>query len=265
MNEGANPFGQATAKLTIIVLTLVLLSAVGLWIAQKRIPSLAPVEQTATSTANEISQVDQAKEAELQKTGSFDESKLGQVAPVRLADDKDHVWGELSAKAVMIVYDDFECPFCADYYDTIEKAKAEFGDRLAVVFRHAPLLNIHPYALKAAEASECAAEQGKFWEMYRLLFADNKAGRMHEKQFKDDAKAIGLDQAKFNQCLDTGKYKEKVLGQMVEAKTFNVNGTPTTFINGEIVVGANPYEDLVASDGRQIEGLKNIITRQLQK
>jgi protein-disulfide isomerase len=265
MNQGERPAGQATAKLTIVVLALVLLSAAGLWIAQRRIPSLAPAGQSATSTPKEIDQIDQAKEAELQKTGSFDESKLGQVLPVRLADDKDHVWGSLSAKAVMIVYDDFECPFCADYYDTVEKAKTEFGDQLAVVFRHAPILNIHPYALKAAEASECAAEQGKFWEMYRQLFADNKAGRMYDKQFKDDAKTIGLDQAKFNQCFDTGKYKEKVLSQMVEAKTFNVNGTPTTFINGEIVVGANPYEDLVASDGRKIEGLKNIISRQLQK
>lgn len=265
MNQGEKPLGQATARMTIVVLALVLLSAAGLWIAQNKIPPIAPTGQKATSTSEESSQIEQAKEAELQKTGSFDESKLGQVLPVRLADDKDHVWGSLGAKAVLIIYDDFECPFCADYYDTIEKAKAEFGDQIAIVFRHSPLLDIHPYSLKAAEASECAAEQGKFWEMYRQLFADNKAGRMYEKQFIDDAKTLGLDQVKFNQCLDSDKYKEKVLGQMAEAKTFNVNGTPTTFINGEIVVGANPYEDLVASDGRKIEGLKNIISRHLKK
>lgn len=264
MNQGEKPLGQATAKMTIVVLALVLVTALGLWIAQKQIPPVTPADQVATSTS-EQDQLDQVREAELQKTGSFDESKLGKVLPVRPADDKDHVWGSLSAKAVMIIYDDFECPFCADYYDTIEQAKAEFGDQLAVVFRHNPLLNIHAYALKAAIASECAAEQGKFWEMYRKLFADNKAGRMYDKQFKDDAKAIGLDQAKFNQCLDTDKYKDKVINEMIEAKTFNVNGTPTTFINGEIVVGANPYEDLTASDGRKIEGLKNIISRQLQK
>lgn len=264
MNQGEKPLGQATAKMTVIVLALVLISAAGLWIAQRRLPAIAPTGEVATTT-EEKSQADQAKEAELQKTGSFDESKLGQVVPVRPADDKDHVWGSLTAKVIIIIYDDFECPFCAEYYDTIEKAKAEYGDKIAVVFRHAPLLNIHPYALKAAEASECAAVQGKFWEMYRQLFADNKAGRMYDKQFKDDAKTIGLDQAKFNQCLDTDTYKEKVLNEMTESKTFNVNGTPTTFINGEIVVGANPYEDLVASDGRKIEGLKNIISRQLAK
>jgi len=265
MNQGEKPFGQATAKMTMIVLAIVLVTAVGLWIARRQIPTFTPVAQIATSTAEDTSQLDQAKEVELQKTGSFDESKLGDVLPVRPADDKDHAWGSLSAKAVMIVYDDFECPFCADYYDTLEKAKAEFGEQLTIVYRHNPLLNIHPYALKAAEASECAAEQGKFWEMYRALFADNKAGRMYDKQFKDDAKVIGLDQAKFNQCLDTSKYKDAVMAQMMEAKTFNVNGTPTTFINGEIIVGANPYEDLVASDGRKIEGLKNIITRHLAK
>lgn len=263
MNEGAKPHGQASAKTTVIVIAIVLVVAVGIRVMQKVSP--ADLNSKKADTAKELEQAKQVQDVETQKIGSFDETKIGKILPVRQPDDKDHVWGNLTAPVRVIVYDDFECPFCAEYYDTIDKAKKEFGDKIAIVFRHFPLTNIHPYALKAAEASECAAEQGKFWEMYNRLYADNKASQLYDSQVKADAKALQLDTAKFDQCFDTDKYREEILAEMAEAKTFNVNGSPTTFVNDEIVIGANPYEDMVASDGRKIEGLKTIITRLLQK
>jgi protein-disulfide isomerase len=187
------------------------------------------------------------------------------LSPVRAIDDSDHLAGDKNAPVKLIVYSDFECPFCGKYFDTLEQVKNEFGDKVAIAFRHFPLLNLHVYAMQAAIASECAAEQDKFWPMHDRLFADNKENKINEAQFKEDAKTIGLDQAKFNQCLATEKYKDKVTAQMIEAKNFNVNGTPTTFVNDRIVVGAYPFEDFTATDGVKTEGMKSIISKALNK
>lgn len=189
------------------------------------------------------------------------------IQPVKKIDQADNILatGQGNERLEFIVYSDFECPFCAQFALTLEQARKEFGDQITFAFRHFPLLSSHVYALPAALSAECAGEQGKFWEMHDKLFADNREGRMSEARFKEDAKELGLDMTKFSQCLETEKYKDKILTQMLEAKNFNVNGTPTTFINGEIVVGAYPFEDFIAPDGTKTEGLKSIITRHLNK
>ncbi|KKR21094.1 MAG: Periplasmic thiol:disulfide interchange protein DsbA [Parcubacteria group bacterium GW2011_GWE2_39_37] len=168
--------------------------------------------------------------------------------------------GSTSAQVKIIVYSDFACSFCVQFKESLGRIKNDFGEQVAIAFRHFPLNDV---SLDAANASECAAEQGKFWEMHDLLFEDNKSGRLSKEQSKLDAISLGLDQEKFNQCLDGQKYNEKIVAAQEEAKSFNVNGTPTTFVNGEIVIGATPYEDVTAEDGQKIEGLKNIISRHL--
>lgn len=197
--------------------------------------------------------------------GDYDQGSIGQVKTLRQIDATDHVWGELTSPVQIIIYDDFECPYCAQYFDKIEQVKKDYAGKVAIAYRHFPLSNIHPTNLIAAEASECAAEQGKFWEMYTKLFEDNKQNKFSVEQWKLDAIALGLDKAKFNQCLDSSKYKTKIDQQLAEGSSFGVTGTPTTFINGEIIIGDNPYEDTTASDGRKIEGLKSIINRLLLK
>ncbi|MEK7203074.1 MAG: DsbA family protein [Patescibacteria group bacterium] len=181
-----------------------------------------------------------------------------QTKRVRLIDENDHLWGDKKAPVQMIIYDDFECPFCADFYNTLKQIKAEFGDKIVVAYRHYPL-DSHPHALSAAEASECAAEQGKFWEMYDKLFANNKAGLMSLDQFKINAEELEIDQTKFTKCLETGFYKAKVLEQMLEGKNAGVTGTPTIFINNNIYPGAYPFLDFIARDGKQEKGMKSII------
>lgn len=233
---------------------LIIIATVGFFLFDKQSPAVN--QQPADN--QQATEGDQAKE-----NVALNQEDNNQFKPVREISADDHLSGDLAAPVKMIIYDDFECPFCADYYDTIETAKKEFGDKLVIAFRHFPLVNIHVYSMKAAEASECASEQGKFWEMYHKLFADNKAGIMSEVQFKEDAKSLGLDTAKFDQCLFQEKYKNKVTEQMLEARSFNVNGTPTTFINDEIVVGAYPMNDFTGSDGVKTEGLRSIINRQL--
>jgi len=191
--------------------------------------------------------------------------KLGQAKKaksVRPIDKTDHVWGNLGAAVQLIIYDDFACPFCLEFYNTTEQIKQEFGDKIVIAFRHYPL-NIHPTAIPAAEASECAAEQGKFWEMYHKLFADSKIGQLNKEKYKKDALEIGLDTAQFSECLEAEKYKDKVLTQMLEGKNIGITGTPTSFINQEPLPGAYPLEDFIDSQGRERQGMRSVINKQL--
>mgnify|MGYP003394008426 CR=1 FL=1 len=181
------------------------------------------------------------------------------TAAVRPIDQTDHVWGDPKAPVQMIVYSDFECPFCAEFAATMKKIQAAFPGKIAIAFRHYPL-PIHAQAEKAAQAGECAAEQGRFWEMHDKLFADNVAGKMSPEQFKQDAADLGLDQNKFNQCLDSGQYAEKVSQEKAEGEKAGVTGTPTSFMNGNIYPGAHPFEDFTAPDGRSELGMKSIIS-----
>jgi len=186
--------------------------------------------------------------------------KTGVLKPISAAD---HVKGEASAPLQMIVYSDFECQFCADYAKTMKQVESEFAGKVLIAFRHYPLAG-HPQARKAAEASECAGAQGKFWEMHDKLFVDNIAGNMSEEQFKKDAADLGLDQAKFNQCLDSAQYQSVVTGDLESGKTAGVTGTPTSFINGKIYPGAYPFEDFMSSTGQPEKGLKSIISELLK-
>jgi len=175
----------------------------------------------------------------------------------------DHVWGDVGAPVAIIVYSDFECPFCSKFAETMKQIEENFKDKVAITFRHYSLPG-HPDAEKAAEASECAAEQGKFWEMYDKLFADNVVGRMSADQFKKDAADLDLSQEQFNQCLDSGKYKNKIAEQKLEGNKAGVTGTPTIFVNGNIYPGAYPFEDFTSPDGRQEKGMKSIISEWLK-
>lgn len=187
----------------------------------------------------------------------------GSGGAVRPIDAADHVLGKLDAPVKMIVYSDFQCPFCYDFSRSMKQVEENFKDQVVIAFRHYPLAG-HEQAVPAGVAAECAAEQGKFWEMHDKLFADNKAGRMGTEQYKQDARDLGLDEAKFNQCLDSAKYENKITQQQNEGDQAGVTGTPTSFINGQIYVGAYPFEDYTDSKGNKEEGLKTIISNMLK-
>jgi protein-disulfide isomerase len=171
----------------------------------------------------------------------------------------DHVLGNTDAQVKIIIYEDFECPYCARFYDVIEQARKEFGDKLAISMRHFPL-TMHENAMPAAIASECAAQQGKFWEMYDRLFAASKQGKLNDQQYKDDAKAIGLDIIKFSKCQEADASRQKVVADMAGARTAGLSGAPAFFVNGTLYRGAYPYED---NAQQQLEGLKTIIKKQM--
>ncbi len=190
--------------------------------------------------------------------------KLAQTEPVEPVAKEDHIIGSTSEPIKLVVYSDFECAYCAKFADTVNQAKKEFGDKLAIIFRHYPLVDSHPNSLLAAEASECASDQGKFWEMHDSLFQSEKVGNLNRESIDQSVVTLKLSKKEFNECLSTSKYKEKILGQVQEAKAATVSGSPTSFINGELITGANPYEDGVRSDGSKLEGLRNKILRKLE-
>lgn len=155
----------------------------------------------------------------------------------------DHIRGDKNAPVTMIEYSDFECPFCSRVQPTIEKILSDYEGQVNLVYRHFPL-SFHPNAQKAGEASECAAEQGKFWEMHDMMFADQD--QLDVDSLKNSAKELGLDTSSFDKCLDDGKYAQKVKDDIAEGSNYGVQGTPATFVNGQLVSGAQPYENFAS-------------------
>lgn len=174
----------------------------------------------------------------------------------------DHIRGPIDAPVTLVVYSDFECPFCAKYAATLGDAQKEFGDTIAIVYRHFPL-DFHAYAHKAAEASECAAAQGMFWEMHDALFGRTAAEGLNAGAFSDSARALGLDMTEFNQCITDGRYADSVVSDIAQAYRLGVTATPTTFINGSIHVGAIPWDDYESAEGEAL-GLKSLIAAELE-
>ncbi len=175
----------------------------------------------------------------------------------------DHLWGNIGAPVQLIIYEDFQCPFCAQFYDTVERAKAEYGSQLVIAVRHYPLSN-HELALPAAQASECAGVQGKFWEMYHELFRQNKSATMTLDTIRAAAPAVKLDEAAYKDCLTNAADTAKILASKEAVKKLGVIGTPASFLNGEYLPGAVPYEDYTHPDGKAELGLRSMIEKKLK-
>lgn len=152
----------------------------------------------------------------------------------------DHVRGDFNAPVTLVEFSDFECPYCGRHYPTMKSVLEDYPGKVRLVYKHFPL-SFHANSQKAAEASECASEQGKFWEYHDTLFEKQQNGYSVGK-FKQWAGELGLQQNKFDDCLDSGKYADKVKTDEQEGQSKGVNGTPATFVNGRLVSGALPYD-----------------------
>lgn len=170
----------------------------------------------------------------------------GEQARVEVSADDDVALGDPKAPVTMIEFSDFECPFCKRFRDqTFSTLKERYIDtgKVRFVYRDLPLTQIHEHAQKAAEAGECADEQGKFWELHDAIFANQQA--MTVPDLKKYAADLRLDTGKFNACLDGGKYAEEVKKDVADAEKVGATGTPSFFINGIPVSGAQPTENFV--------------------
>ncbi len=159
-----------------------------------------------------------------------------------LGEPSEHFLGAENATVVVVEYSDFQCSFCGRFYQQTEpQIIGEYVDtgKVKFVYRHFPLAQIHQYAQKAAEASECASDQGKFWEYHDRLFDNQNA--LFPASLKKYATDIGLDRAAFDACLDSGSMASRVQSDFEGGQGRGVRSTPAFFVNNVRIEGAQPF------------------------
>ena len=148
--------------------------------------------------------------------------------------------GPRNAPITIVEFTDFQCPYCKRVLNVLDQVLERYPGKVKLAFRDFPLTSIHPHAQRAAEAAHCAGDQGKFWEYHDLLF--DKQDAIPNENFAEHAKALGLEVAAFQTCLESGKYKEKIERNHADGVKAGVSGTPAFFINGRLLSGAQPLE-----------------------
>lgn len=183
--------------------------------------------------------------AALNEGNTYGVQEVGELyaaKPTEINEDDDPVLGNPNAPVTIVEFSDFECPYCGRFHQqTFPQLFEEYikTGKVKFVFRDFPL-GFHQFAQKASEASECADEQGKYWEYHSTIF-QNQASLSLEN-LKLWAKQLGLNEGKFNSCLDSGAMAAEVQNDMTEGSQFGVTGTPAFFINGKSISGAQPFD-----------------------
>jgi protein-disulfide isomerase len=158
--------------------------------------------------------------------------------------------GSANATVTVAEFSDFQCPFCLGVNPTLKQLEDMYKDRVRFVWKHLPLVGIHPQAMGAAVAAEAARNQGKFWEYHDKLFANQKT--LEPADLRRYAQELGLDIARFDKDREDPELKTKVLEDMAEASSLGVKSTPTFFINGRLVRGAMPLETFTTIIDREL-------------
>lgn len=161
--------------------------------------------------------------------------------------ETDWLKGNPEAKVTIVEYADYQCPACASYKPVLSRLVEEYSE-VAVVYRHYPLITIHPNAFNAAKASEAAGKQDKFWEMHDVLFEKQtewSEERNAKGKFFEYAEGLELDMDKFESDFDSSEVKERVEKNLIEAQALGLNSTPSFFVNGEEFTGGS-FEDFAS-------------------
>jgi protein-disulfide isomerase len=158
-------------------------------------------------------------------------------------EDLDHVRGERGAPLELVMFGDFQCPFCLGAQSILRRVRERLGGRLLFGFRHLPIPERHPLAPMAAEASEAAAAQGRFWEYHDALFAAQP--KLSRETMLEVGRDLGLDAERIAAELDSGAHRERVGRDLASAESSGATGTPTFFVNGERFFGAYDASSLI--------------------
>jgi len=147
--------------------------------------------------------------------------------------------GNANAKLAIVEFSDFQCPFCRRVEPTLDQIAHEYGDKVRIVFKHMPL-EMHPKAAAAHLAAEAAHQQGKFWEMHDLIFGNQEA--MSPEKYVEYAKQLNLDVDRFQKDVASAQVKARIDADEQEAQKLGVTGTPSFFVNGRFLSGAQPFD-----------------------
>jgi protein-disulfide isomerase len=152
-------------------------------------------------------------------------------------DEHTPVRGPRNAPVMVVEFADYQCPYCRQLEPQLEQLKNELGDKMAIAYKDYPL-QMHNFAPKMAEAARCAGEQGKYWEFHDFLFKDLKSFEI--APMKEEARALNLDTAKFDKCVDADAETQLISQDSAQAQNLGVSATPTVFVNGRMLTGVKP-------------------------
>ncbi len=233
MNKNTNPWMLATLLLGGFILG---------FSTAKLIPTIPENNLEARTITNNVQEAVETAPTE----APID---VKEYSKVQTSKDSNGNWtmGNLKAKVVVQEFSDFQCPFCSRYFTgsfpEIFRNYIETG-KILYVYANYPL-SFHPNAPMAAEAALCAGDQSKYWEMHDLLFTSQKswsaAPTDDVKTFEKLASGLNLKLNEFNSCLTSKKYQAQVKKDMATGEKYGISGTPTFMINGQKLVGAQPY------------------------
>jgi len=159
-------------------------------------------------------------------------------ARVQVDTGKGFARGAKDAAVTIVEFSDFQCPYCQAVVATINQLMAQYAGKIKLIFRDFPIPNLHPLAPKAHEAARCAAEQDKFWEYHDLLF--ERSPHLAPADLKQYARELKLNGEDFDKCFDAGKHQAAIASDVQYGTRLGASGTPTFFINGRMIVGAQP-------------------------
>ncbi|QQS39242.1 thioredoxin domain-containing protein [Candidatus Woesebacteria bacterium] len=242
--EKTNQLGVEKLLPVFVVISVFLAFAVGvLWNKVSYLENGTPTSKTVTPTANGAAADAVANQP---KNGKLTEDQAAKLTPVN---DKDHVRGNKNAKVFLVEYSDLQCPYCSSFHPTTTQILEEYGDKVALVYRHFPLDQIHPQARPAAVASECIADLGgqdAYWKFLDAVFADQKGSLADMSSI---AVKAGVSKVAFQTCIDSGKFDSAVEEDYQSGLTVGITGTPGSLVVNEkgevwLVPGALPFAQL---------------------
>lgn len=198
-------------------------------------------DQDAAQGLQEQARVRQALLVSLRRKAAIRVSLPTPEPPILLVSSKNNPQlGPDNAPITIVEFSDFQCPYCQKSVATLKELRRLYGDKIRVVYRDYPSPS-HAQAASAAEAAQCAGDQGKFWEYHDALFDHHAAGAGWD--YEALARDLGLQAGEFSACLNTGRYREEVQKDLQEGVALGIASTPTFFINGRPLVGARPVTD----------------------
>lgn len=213
-------------------------------VRQAKQPSQKQTLSPSSQTPEEVSRIRQALLVHLRRNTTIHVNLSAPELPVLNVSADDDPWtGSAEAPIMIIEFSDFECPYCRRSVPILKELLAKYPGRLKLVYRDFPGPN-HQQAQSAAEAAQCAAEQGRFWEYHDALFT--RQAPMVNWNFSALAEELGLHSSSFDACMKENRYREEVLKDLRDGLKLGVMSTPTFFINGRPLVGARPLADFQA-------------------